>query len=180
MSAAARHGRLFGVLLAAALVWCTALVAAPRAVAAGGGRAPAAAALPYLAGRFICHQRPERSYQIAGQPMPVCARCSGLYAGAPLGLLVAWAWPGRRRGARVRLGTREALLIAALPTLATLAGEWATGWSPAPLRTSAGLSLGAAVAYLAGHTLLRGGRAQQDPSATLRGCARAAPRLEGD
>ena len=33
----------------------------------------------------ICHQRPERSFAIAGIQMPVCARCSGLYVSGALG-----------------------------------------------------------------------------------------------
>lgn len=171
MSTPPLRGWVFGALLAASLLWCAALVAAPRAVAAGGGRAPAAAAVPYLAGRIVCHQRPDRSYLIDGQPMPVCARCTGLYAGVPLGLLAAWGWPGRRRP-RPGSGTRAGLLIAALPTLATLAVEWATGWSSALTRTGAGLILGAAVAHLAGVTLLPAGPVTREPSATLRGCAR--------
>ena len=45
----------------------------------------------YAAGSIVCHQIPERSFHIAGVQLPVCARCTGLYAGALAG--VAWlAW----------------------------------------------------------------------------------------
>ena len=50
----------------------------------------------HLVGYGICHQIPERTFFINGQPMPLCARCSGTYLGAILGfagLLVL----GRRR-----------------------------------------------------------------------------------
>ena len=59
--------------------------------------------------------------------MPVCARCFGLYAPAPLGAGLALAagagWLGRRR--RMRVGQVRALLLATgLPTVATWTAEW--------------------------------------------------------
>jgi len=72
-------------------------------------------------GAFICHQRPERSFFIDGQQVAVCARCTGLYAGAavaaPLALLAAVAASASR--------ARWALLIAALPTAVTWTLEFA-------------------------------------------------------
>jgi len=35
----------------------------------------------YEAFSHVCHQIPERSFYIAGFPLAVCARCTGLYAG---------------------------------------------------------------------------------------------------
>lgn len=35
-------------------------------------------------GAAVCHQFPDHSYQIAGVPLPLCARCTGLYLGALL------------------------------------------------------------------------------------------------
>lgn len=32
-------------------------------------------------GKYICHQIPERSFFIKGHQFPVCARCTGFYAG---------------------------------------------------------------------------------------------------
>jgi len=37
-------------------------------------------------GYGVCHQIPARSYFLAGQPLPLCARCSGIYLGALVGL----------------------------------------------------------------------------------------------
>ncbi|SMO90957.1 DUF2085 domain-containing protein [Fodinibius sediminis] len=36
----------------------------------------------------LCHQIPERSFWIAGQPMAVCSRCLGIYTGFALGWLL--------------------------------------------------------------------------------------------
>jgi uncharacterized membrane protein len=37
----------------------------------------------------VCHQRPERSFWFLGQPWAVCIRCSGIYAGLGLGVLLS-------------------------------------------------------------------------------------------
>jgi uncharacterized membrane protein len=38
-------------------------------------------------GYAVCHRIDERSFHIDGRALPVCARCSGMYIGAVLGLL---------------------------------------------------------------------------------------------
>lgn len=38
-------------------------------------------------GYGVCHQIPERTIHLAGQALPLCARCSGIYLGAMLGFL---------------------------------------------------------------------------------------------
>ena len=43
----------------------------------------------YLAGSVLCHQLPARSFFLWGVQMPVCARCTGIYAGAAVAALVA-------------------------------------------------------------------------------------------
>jgi hypothetical protein len=37
-------------------------------------------------GYAICHQIPERSFFMDGQQLPLCARCTGTFLGAMLGL----------------------------------------------------------------------------------------------
>lgn len=37
-------------------------------------------------GYGVCHQIPARTYFLAGRPLPLCARCSGIYLGALVGL----------------------------------------------------------------------------------------------
>jgi uncharacterized membrane protein len=45
-------------------------------------------------GSAVCHQFPEHSYHVAGAPLPLCARCTGLYLGALLTLIFhVWRHP---------------------------------------------------------------------------------------
>lgn len=41
----------------------------------------------HLIGYAICHQIPDRTIHIAGTPLPLCARCTGIYLGALMGLV---------------------------------------------------------------------------------------------
>jgi uncharacterized membrane protein len=36
----------------------------------------------------LCHQMPDRSFWISGQPMAVCSRCLGIYSGFALGWIL--------------------------------------------------------------------------------------------
>ncbi len=100
----------------AGLGLCT-LVVLPPALA-GGGHDAAAAALRAALHPF-CHQIPERSFAIAGSPLGVCARCTGLYAGFLTGCLAILVL-GFIRRAPVRPPGRVLLIAAAAPT----AIEW--------------------------------------------------------
>lgn len=42
-------------------------------------------------GYAICHRIPERSFHLAGRQLPLCARCTGTYLGALIGLMTMWA-----------------------------------------------------------------------------------------
>ena len=98
------------LLAAAAVVWLAALLIAPFLPA------PAAAAI-YALGSSICHQRPDRSFELGGVQLPVCGRCLGIYAGAAVGALVA------SRLGRVRW-PRTAIIIAVVPAVLSLLVEW--------------------------------------------------------
>jgi uncharacterized membrane protein len=102
-------------------LWVAAIVVAPRAIASGERVVSTAAAGIYSAGRFICHQRPDRCFRIDGRPMPVCARCTGLYVAAaaagPLALLFGASLSSSR--------ARRILVLAAIPTLSTWSLEYA-------------------------------------------------------
>jgi len=43
---------------------------------------------PYLALLFGCHQRLERSFTMLGQVLPLCARCTGIYVGTMVVVVV--------------------------------------------------------------------------------------------
>lgn len=128
-------GVLVKWLIVASLLWPLLLATAVRQ----HREAPTAwSAVVYLAASRICHQRDERSFHSDGVKWPVCGRCSGLYAAAPLGAIAA-AFRRRRQGT----GRFAVLLgLAALPTALTLGAEWlelspvsnvARAWSAVPL-----------------------------------------------
>lgn len=49
-------------------------------------------------GYAVCHRIDIRSFHLDGRPMPLCARCTGMYLGAVLGLAVQQAAAPRRAG----------------------------------------------------------------------------------
>src|SRR5437868_226418 len=62
---------------------------------------------------ILCLQIPERSFYLDGQPLAVCARCFGIYAGFALGVV---CYPLVRSLRRTDTPARLWLLLAALPT----------------------------------------------------------------
>jgi uncharacterized membrane protein len=143
------------VLAGAAVVWLTAILAAPVAIGSDRPVLSAGAAGLYLAGARICHQRPDRCFRIHGRPMPVCARCSGLYAGAAFAAPFALLWAARLSGRRARV----LVAGAALPTLIAWSLEMAGLAHPSnTARLVAALPLGFAAAWLVLSTLSNGTR----------------------
>jgi uncharacterized membrane protein len=133
-------------LAAGAVAWAAAVLLAPFALASPAPLASAAAAMFYDAAGLICHQRPERSFHLAGVQLPVCARCAGLYWSAAAGVLAGWLSLPKELPART---LRLVLGLAALPTAATVAVEFLGLASPSNLaRAMAALPLGAAGAWL--------------------------------
>ena len=59
--------------------------------------------------RLLCHGIPERCLELFGQPMPICARCTGIYAGMLAGILAFRTIPFLRE--RVMRGVAFAALI---------------------------------------------------------------------
>jgi len=135
--------------IAAAVSWAVALVLAPS-IAARPDASPlyALAFGIYAAGSIVCHQWPDRSFHLWGVQMPVCARCTGIYIGGAVAAIVAYATRVRLKADTTYGHARVALLVAALPTAATLLYEWTTGQTPAnAIRALAGFPLGAAVVW---------------------------------
>ncbi len=74
-----------------------AAVAAPLLGAWGAGI--------YAALGWVCHQRPERSWQLAGKSLAVCVRCLGLYLGALAGVVAGGKfWRGAALGMVAAMG----------------------------------------------------------------------------
>ncbi|HEX5473184.1 MAG TPA: DUF2085 domain-containing protein [Vicinamibacterales bacterium] len=134
------------LLVAALFVWLAALLWAPVAVASSDQAIATAGALVYAAAGFVCHQRPERSFALAGRTLPVCARCAGLYASAMIGGMLALAFA---RDAASSRQTRLLLAAAAIPTVFTVAVERAGWMYPSNLaRAIAAIPLGCAAAWV--------------------------------
>jgi uncharacterized membrane protein len=95
----------------------------------------------------VCHQIPERAFWIAGHPLGVCARCSGIYAGFTLAVLLYPLLASRRL---LKSGTprREWLILALAPTTIDftlgITGLWANTHSS---RSLTGAWLGAWAAF---------------------------------
>lgn len=67
------------------LLWVSLIVGAP--LASAGGHESLAFVLYHGLGT-VCHQMPERAFWLAGHPLAVCARCSGIYAGFAAAVLL--------------------------------------------------------------------------------------------
>jgi uncharacterized membrane protein len=133
------------VLGLASWLWVLAILAAPLAADSPHRTLAFSAAVVYAAGSNVCHQRPDRSFHIAGHKMPVCARCTGLYVSAaaalPAALLLAVPLSAPR--------ARRILLLAALPTALTWGLEYAGVMAFGNMtRAVAALPLGWAAAWL--------------------------------
>jgi uncharacterized membrane protein len=158
------------MFLAGAIAWAAAL---PLAAAIATQTHPAAplslAALAvYAAGSIVCHQLPARSFHLWSAQMPVCARCTGVYAGAAIAALCLVRVTRSPRMRPASRTVRVRLAAAALPTLATLAIEWTTGSVPSnSVRALAGLPLGAAVAWAIAAALAPSAHARRVPTASF-------------
>ena len=122
---------------AAAVAWFALVVLAP-------GLPPSLAAAVYVAGGFVCHQLPDRSFHWHGAQLAVCARCTGIYLGACAAAILA-PMPASTLAPWIESRARVAWLIgaAALPTLVTVAAEWAGWWQPSAItRAFTGAVLG--------------------------------------
>jgi uncharacterized membrane protein len=136
----------------AAVGWAATLPAAAQAAAAREySSLQAFAVAVYGFGSAICHQRVERSFHLAGEALPVCARCTGIYLGGALAAAVFVLTRNARRGGASLAGRSAAwlLLLAALPGVLSLAYEWTSGHVPSnSIRAATGVVLGVGVGWL--------------------------------
>jgi uncharacterized membrane protein len=115
-----RRARLALLVVAAlALAFASGIAVVPWLEMRGAPAGP----LLRLAYAPLCHQLPERSFEIGSHSMAVCARCTGLYAGGVAGLLLALG------GALARVRPRPWWLAAAV---APTAIDFGFGWVGLP------------------------------------------------
>jgi uncharacterized membrane protein len=108
---------VWAVAAVAALIPASLIVAAPLLLARGH----TALALPiYEAFSYLCHQLPERSLHLEGRKLAVCSRCTGLYFGFALSVLL---YPLARSLKRVDTPHIGWLLLATVPIIV----DWALG-----------------------------------------------------
>lgn len=123
--------KTYFVVLALALAWCMAIFAAPLLASYH----PMLASFIYMFFSPICHQLPERSFFLAGHQIAVCARDTGIYLGALLGIVL---YPIRQPKV-----SRWHFLIASLPIAFDGGGQLLGLWTSTNLvRVTTGLLIG--------------------------------------
>lgn len=110
------------IVLAFALAICSLIIVAPAALATGH---PAIAFNIYLPFSYLCHQLPARSFYFAEHPLAVCSRCTGIYAGFLLGVIV---YPIIRSLRSTVTPERKWLFVAAIPLAIDFSLEFLGIW----------------------------------------------------
>lgn len=132
---------LYILTLAGSLLWLGGIILAPWL------RSRSSPLTPFLYACFtpVCHQIPERSFELFGFPMAVCARCFGIYAGFLAGMVL---YAIRRSFSTVRLPNTALFLTLSAPivcdTAANVFGLWHTSNT---LRFFLGLAWGAILPF---------------------------------
>ncbi len=134
--------RVWLLTLAGTAVWLAAIFAAPWLMARG---APGAARFVYGIFAPVCHQIADRCFTWRGQPLAVCGRCLGIYAGFALGLAL---YPLVRGFGRLALPQARLFVALTLPMALDAGGGILGLWrSPIGLRFATGLAWGALLPY---------------------------------
>lgn len=81
-----RSRTLYRILLLLVVLWCAGIVVAPLARTAGFPSAVPTSI--YGVFSHVCHQFADRSFSLGGEPLAVCVRCTAIYFGFLLTLLV--------------------------------------------------------------------------------------------
>ena len=105
-----RRPLIFWLISATVVSFLVALIFVAPVAAAGGHNEWAE--VIYRAFGIFCHQRPDRSYFIEGHKLAVCSRCTGLYAGFAITLLL---YPLIRSLRTAANPPRIYLILAAVP-----------------------------------------------------------------
>ena len=89
-----RWARLVVIIVAIALTFAT---WGPMLAAAAGFELPGWEAFVHETSTPFCHQYPARSFHAASHVFPLCARCTGMWLGITLGVVVAMLFIPRHR-----------------------------------------------------------------------------------
>jgi uncharacterized membrane protein len=103
---------VYAIILSLTLLWCVLFVSVPF-LAEGNPPARRLAAVITLFFSFVCHQAAERSFHLMGHPLAVCVRCTGIYLGFLLGVIL---YPLIRDWNDRSLPPRKILWIGLLPS----------------------------------------------------------------
>ena len=133
---------VWGSAAGVALALVGLIIIAPLAVAHDH---EAAGQTIYRAFATVCHQIPGRSFYLAGHPLAVCARCTGLYAGLAAGMLL---FPLVRSLRSTETPARHWLFIAGAPMVIDFSLSLFGIWQNTHLsRFVTGALLGAVAAF---------------------------------
>lgn len=117
-----RAFKAWAIAVVISVIWVLAIVTPPIFLAL---EMRGVSAFFYRFFSFVCHQIPERSIELLGQPMAVCSRCFGIYLGLAVGTL---AYPVLRDITRIDPLPRVWLFLSIIPTAIdwslTIFGIW--------------------------------------------------------
>lgn len=100
----------------------------------------------------LCHQEPDRSFWISGQPMAVCSRCFGIYTGFFAGLI---AGPNAVRKIKKAV-LKKILLVILIVNIVDVAGNIINIWNNTLFsRFALGFLLAAAAGLLLGKAFVK-------------------------
>lgn len=100
----------------------------------------------YSIGRAVCHQFPDRTIEIGGKLLPVCARCTGIYAGMLVSFLALFLTKRIRGNKPPQIKTAILLALSLFPFMADGAGSYLGFWRTNNwIRILTGASVGYAI-----------------------------------
>ena len=130
------------IVLGFALSICFLIIAAPLAIASGHSSIAFNIYRPFS---YLCHQIPARSFYFAEHPFAVCSRCTGIYSGFVLGVIV---YPVLRSFRNTSAPPRKWLFLALVPLAIDVALEFFGIWhNTHSSRFLTGALLGCVVAF---------------------------------
>ena len=130
------------IILILCLLWCSLFISVPF-LAEGSSLSRRAAAMITLFFSPICHQAANRSFHIHGHSLAVCARCTGIYAGFLIGVIL---YPFIRGWRNTALPSNWILIAGFIPSGVEFISSRLRGVYPDPLfRSLTGSILGGVV-----------------------------------